>query len=271
MFADDTLVYLREEDDLKVLMVVLSLFCYVSNAWFNDKKYEALPVGAPEYRKRLCETWMLNSKQGNCLKEEVKIVGDGEALRTLGAWVGHSIDLTRNWDAIIDQQVSIMDRWAKMNVSLKGKELVLKSLVASHAFFLATVNGILTKVIKAMHKNMSQFLWDGKQGSLNWKEATMPRCKGGLGVPDLFARRDSITIKWIQQWMSEPSICPVWAYVVDEIMAANVASKPMVEQRSRLDWALQSWQDTAWEMTSCLSLLGRWQIQPASTTWAWMC
>lgn len=243
MFADDTLVYLRESDDLKTLTVILAIFCLLSNARFNENKYEALAVGNPEYRQRVIETRNLNNREGNRLKDNIKIIKEGQSMRTLGAWIGHKTDTCPQWNKILEKQKSILDKWSTMNLSYKGKELVLKALVTSRTLFLATVNGISNNMIEEMHKEMKKFLWDNKRSSMAWKDAIMPREKGGLSIPDLSVRKDVIAIMWLKKWFTEPEKRPTWAYVVDEIVFENVADNPIIENKSRISWLLQSWQE----------------------------
>ena len=243
MFADDTLIYLTINDDICILFLILDKFCYVSNAKFNEKKYEALPLGDPEFRKKLTETRKLNDLPGNVLRNEIRIIKEGEPMRTLGAWIGHNIDISPNWNNIVEKQKEIMNKWSTMNISLKGKELILKSLIASRAFFLATVNGIPNHIIDQIHKNMRHFVWDGKKGSLNWKEAVMPREKGGLALPDLYVHKDCITISWIKRWLTKHKNRPTWAYIVDEIIFENVAKDPHIDDLSKISWILQSWHE----------------------------
>jgi len=46
------------------------------------------------------------------------------------------------WDKIIKAQEKIIDMWSNTNLTYKGKEIILKSLVQSKANYLATVNGM---------------------------------------------------------------------------------------------------------------------------------
>jgi hypothetical protein len=243
MFADDTLVYLKENDNLVVLTETLDMFCKMSNARFNEHKYEALPLGSKEYRKNLIATRKLNDMPGNNLKNSIRVIRDGQSMRTLGAWIGHDTDTCPQWSKILEKQRKIMSKWSSMNMSFKGKELVLKALVTSRTLFLATVNGISNSLINEMHKEMRKFLWDDKRSCMTWNDVIMPREKGGLSIPDLAVRKDVIAIMWLQKWFSEPRVRPIWAYVVDEIVFENVASQPKIENLSRINWLLQSWHE----------------------------
>ena len=50
-------------------------------------------------------------------------------MRTLGSWVGNKKNDNAQWERIIKNQEKVITIWSKMNISTKGKELVLKALV----------------------------------------------------------------------------------------------------------------------------------------------
>ncbi|EIW58329.1 uncharacterized protein TRAVEDRAFT_100218, partial [Trametes versicolor FP-101664 SS1] len=50
LFADDTTVYLSEEDDFQVLQSVLDTWCSAAKARFNIGKTEIIPLGSREFR-----------------------------------------------------------------------------------------------------------------------------------------------------------------------------------------------------------------------------
>ncbi|KAE9396834.1 hypothetical protein BT96DRAFT_780838, partial [Gymnopus androsaceus JB14] len=50
LFADDTTVFLNEEDGLEDLEKILDNWCMASTAVFNIAKTQILPIGKKEYR-----------------------------------------------------------------------------------------------------------------------------------------------------------------------------------------------------------------------------
>src|SRR5882762_11214892 len=123
-------------------------------------------------------------------------------MQTLGACIGNNIDTHPQWDAILEKQKFVMDTWAKLYPSYKGKELLLKTLVQSKALFLATVNGMPKDIIDKMTKQMKNFLWDEKpKGYMNWKGSTAPKSKGGLDIPDIETRLLAIQTMWIKKFL----------------------------------------------------------------------
>jgi ribonuclease HI/exonuclease III len=241
-FADDTLLYLSEKDDHKILKEALDLFCCASTAKFNEEKTEYIPVGSEMFRKDVIENKRIGQ---NIFPLNAKIVKDGESIRTLGAWVGNNISAQPQWERILDQQRKTMELWHKMNLSYKGKELVLKALVQSRALFLATVNGMPQNIIENMKGEMKDFIWDyKKRGLVKWEAITLDRSQGGLGFPDISLRVEAIQIMWLKKWLAPPQQRPTWAFVVDEILKENITPNPLVEANACVSWALQSWHES---------------------------
>jgi len=242
LFADDTLVYLREDDDFKELERILTRFCLASTAKFNLGKTEYLPIGDKNYRAQV----IANHKVGeNTIEEGITIIKDGEPMRTLGAWVGNNADVTQQWDWIIKKQEKVIKTWEGNNLSYQGKELILKALIQSRAVFLTTVNGMPKNVEEKLTKMYKDFLWDGKKrGLMAWKQAAAPRENGGLNVPDVKSRVQAIQLMWFKRWLNTTSERPLWAHIIDAIIAKNAPKTPITDENSRLNWMLQGWQES---------------------------
>jgi len=244
LFADDTLIYMNEQDDMNEVKEIIEVFCKASTAKFNLEKTEYLPVGKPEYREKVETTRRINNKPGNKIPNNITIIKEGQTMRTLGSWVGNGGNQNPQWNSIIKKQQDILEKWGKMRPSYRGKELILKALVQSRALFLATVNGMPKETEKKMQKEMKLFLWNGKRGKVSWKEATRRRTEGGLGMPDMKARNEAIQIIWLQKYLTPGNKRPRWAFIVDRILAKNAVKKPIVDENSKISWIMQTWHES---------------------------
>ena len=242
LFADDTLVYLREDDDFKELERILTRFCLASTAKFNLGKTEYLPIGTKEYREQVIATRKVGD---NTIDEGIRIIKEGEPMRTLGAWVGNNADTSQQWDWIIKKQERVLKTWEGNHLSYQGKELILKALVQSRAMFLTTVNGMPRNIEEKLTKMYKDFLWDNKsRGLMTWKQVASTRKQGGLNVPDVKSRVQAIQLMWFKRWLSTTNERPLWAHIVDAIIAINAPKIPMTDERSRINWMLQTWQES---------------------------
>ena len=242
LFADDTLVYIQENDNLKILETIIDKFCKASTAKFNMEKTEYLPIGNKTYRKNVIETRQIGTNEK--LQENLKIIPDGTAMRTLGAWVGNETKTYPQWQKILEKQKEIMDKWSEANLSFRGKELILKALVQSRALFLATVNGMPKDIQETMTKEMKNFLWNNRKGLMCWDEIIAERELGGLGIPDIIARTEAIQVIWLKKWLAPRKKRKLWAKITDEILKANVPSKPMVKEQNIISWISQNWNES---------------------------
>ena len=242
LFADDTLVYLGKDDNMNTLDQIIGTFCTASTAKFNVDKTEILPVGKKEFREEMIRERKMGE---NVITIDKRIIKEGESMRTLGSWVGNAKTDTLQWEKIIKSQEKIIESWNKMNLTTKGKELVLKSLVQSKAVFLATVNGMPKNVEEELEKMYHSFLWNGKvKGLMKWEHVVEKRSKGGLGIPDIAARVEAIEIMWLKRWLSPKEKRPKWAYIMDMILNESIAKKPLIDKESRLNWLIQSWHES---------------------------
>ena len=245
LFADDTLLYIRATDSLRKVNKILETFCSASTAVFNKEKTEYLPIGPKEYREKVINTRKIGERQSNIIPQELTIIKDKQPMRTLGAWIGNSINIQDKWQSIIEKQTRILNKWKTMHPSYRGKELILKALITSRAWFLATVNGMPKDIEKQMSKLIRDFLWDGRRnGYIPWKEAIAPRNKGGLNMPDIKARLEAIELMWVKKWLAPKEDKPDWAYYTNQIIKKNITKEPQTEINATENWILQSWQES---------------------------
>jgi len=129
LFADDTLVYMNENDNKKTLEQAIKNFCEVSTAKFNNEKSEVLPIGTKEYRNNIIKTRIVNKTNNEKLDQAIRIVEDNDSLRTLGAHIGNDSETSMQWETILKKQSRILKKWSKTSLLSKGKELILKALI----------------------------------------------------------------------------------------------------------------------------------------------
>jgi len=140
LFADDTLVYMNEKNNNKILKQTIRNFCKASTAKFNNEKSEILLIDTKEYRNNIIKTRTINKTNNNKLDQAIRIIEDNNSLRILGAHIGNDSKTSVQWGTILKRQSRILKKWSKTSLSSKGKKLVLKALIQSRALYLATAN-----------------------------------------------------------------------------------------------------------------------------------
>ena len=112
------------------------------NLGADSDKTEILPIGSEKYRKLVIEKRQTSESEEDKISEEIWIVKNRKTLRTLGSYMGNKTNQVTQWNQILKKQNEVLNAWKTLNLSISGKELILKSLIQSRALFLATVNGM---------------------------------------------------------------------------------------------------------------------------------
>lgn len=240
MFTDNTLVYLDKQDKMERLNKVLKTFCRASTAKVNIEKTEYLPVGENDFRKKVIEERIWGKNQ---IEIGPRIIKDSKSMRTLGSWVGNEKNDRIQWEKIMENQQKVINMWSKMNLSYRGKELVLKALIQFKATYLMTVNGLPKDIKDKMKRMYKEFIWDNKKALMSWEQIIAPRDKGRLRVPDIKSRLEVIEIMWIKKWLALTEKRPKWATILNKIIMEKIPKSPMIDRKSRISWILQSWHE----------------------------
>ena len=119
--------------------------------------------------------------------------------------------------------------------------MITKNLVVSLAQYLMTVNGISTKNLLTMEKNIRKFIWSGKRGQLAWERAILPIKEGGISAPSVKIRYESIKVGWLKRWWRPEPDRPDWAEVANKLAYQNTHQKPKIEKNSVREWITQTW------------------------------
>jgi hypothetical protein len=161
LFADDTTVYMSENDSWTTLMEITESWCIASKAKFNVNKTEILPYGGKEWRTELAETRRCN-REGEMIPNGIHIVPDGKMMRSLGAWFGNEATLDEPWGPTMEKIDKDLERWNKNHPTLEGRKLVIQMVIGGRTQYLTQVQGMSTEVQKRLERRVRDFLWDGK-------------------------------------------------------------------------------------------------------------
>ncbi|OCH95328.1 hypothetical protein OBBRIDRAFT_717744, partial [Obba rivulosa] len=141
LFADDTTTYLSELDDFATLQQLLDTWCSASGAKFNIGKTEIIPIGTEEYRQRVVTTRRMNSTSA-AIPAAIHIAHDGEATRSLGAWIGNKIDDAAPWSSNLEKVAAELLRWGRSNPTLRGRRLIVQMMIGGITQYMAKAQGM---------------------------------------------------------------------------------------------------------------------------------
>ncbi|KAI0054455.1 hypothetical protein BV25DRAFT_1784342, partial [Artomyces pyxidatus] len=195
LFADDTTVYLSHLDNYSDLTTLLQKWCIASTARFNLNKTEIIPIGKPTYRAQLIASRQMNDN-ALPLPPGIHIATEGEAVRSLGAWIGNNTDTSVPWTRVVNRIVAALDRWSQCHPSkTTGRPLIIQMIVGGMTQYLAKVQGTPPAIEKKLMKIIRDFMWGPiHTPPINSKTLSLPREQGGLKVLDIQARNEAIQL-----------------------------------------------------------------------------
>ncbi|KAH9910805.1 uncharacterized protein BXZ73DRAFT_93580 [Epithele typhae] len=231
LFADDTTVFLAEEDDFADLQRIL-------DTW----KTQIIPIGAPTYRKELLRAHAAGEIPKN-YPSDVHMAQDGEATRVLGAWIGNGVDDEGVWTPVLAKVAKTLERWTISHPTLEGKRHVVQMFLGGMTQFLTDVQCMPDLVRKCLNKITSAFLWNDRQTPpINRETTYLPFEFGGMQILDLKSRNEAIAIMWLKEYLTFNAKKPWWTYLADDIFASQVSLDQCPrEHHLRLNPFLQAW------------------------------
>jgi hypothetical protein len=242
-FADDTNLYLSHTDCFDRVRQILQEWCEVSGAKFNIEKTEIIPIGSPAHRALVSTTRKINPLDHSEFDARIRIAADGEAVRSLGAWIGNNTNDVEPWEPIIDKINNALKLWEKAHPSMPGRKLIVQAVIGGHTQFLMKAQGMPDNIEAALTKIIWNFMWE--KDSFPRIALDLLQCPidhGGLDLLDLRARNEAIEITWLKSYLNFSPSRPPWAAVTDLIIAAT--ARPGTVARARKNLFLQTWEAT---------------------------
>ena len=195
MFANDTNLYLKNHDYMDHVQTLLNEWCHVLGAKFNIEKTEIILLGSETHQQRVIQTCKLNPQDQTLLNNHIKITRDGNAVRSLGAWIGNNTNMKTPWEPVLDSISKNLKTWGKSNPILIGWKLIAQAVISGHTQFLAKAQGMPKEIENALTKIARDFIWKGgTMSKIALENLHQPIEKGGLNLLDIKAWNEAIEI-----------------------------------------------------------------------------
>ncbi|KAF9553195.1 hypothetical protein CPC08DRAFT_738004 [Agrocybe pediades] len=240
LFADDTTVYLTEEDDYSYLIEILNTWCRVSGAKFNEQKTVLIPIGTREYRHGLLTSRKLK-EGGESIPDGCAIAADGTPVRVLGAYVGNNVSNAEVWTPTLEKITLKLVRWSKGHPTQDGRQKIVGMDVGGMTQYLTKVQGMSPEVEEEVTKQIRNFMWDDKSPMVGMETLCAPIAEGGKGLLDIRARNEAIELMKVKTYLSKPEDRPRWAFVADRLIAQSSPVSQNVSDNLKTNPFLQSW------------------------------
>ena len=167
--GDTTLILDGSCESLVSSLAMLDDFSKVSGLRLNDKKTEALWIGASIENDKI----LLSGKELKWPKDTVK---------SLGLWISTDRELSAssNYNEKLEKVKEILRCWKYRRLTLIGKITVIKSLVVSQLVYLLSPLCSNYKVLNEINDLLYTFLWNGKGDKIKRKVMINDFGLGGL-------------------------------------------------------------------------------------------
>ena len=190
MLADDTNIFMKYcKESLDHVLLSLEQFSRVSGLIINFEKSSAYCIG------------MKNAKE---LDVKNRIYWAKDIIETLGVKIPthKGIDVQKlNYEPKIVKIENIIKSWSSRNLSLRGKVIVIRSLIMSQFQYIVSVIGPpCQKVVQRINKIIYKYLWNGSE---KLKRSIMINSleEGGLNVPDFETICKCAMIRWVHRYI----------------------------------------------------------------------
>ena len=241
LFADDTTLFLSKNDHFDTVGNLLQTWCKASGAKFNIEKTEIIPIGTEAHRLNVANTRKINSEDPTPLDNKIKIARDGDAVRSLGAWVGNKVGDLTPWETILDKMRKRLAVWAKSNPTLYGKRLIIQAVIGGYTQFLTKAQGMPPHIEAAINEIIRNFIWENDvHPRIALKHLYKPLNDGGLNLLDIQTRNEAIDLVWLRDYLNLTPSRQMWAKVTDILI--NAAAPPGTSAVATINTFLQTWE-----------------------------
>ena len=240
LFAKNTTLYLSECDSFNIVEPKLRTWCNVSGAKFNIEKMEIIPLGTETHRNNIITMRKINPQDHTALDNRIHIAKDGEAVRSLGAWIGNHTTNITPWELTLDKIQKRIELWKRSNITLYSKQLIIQAIIRGLTQFLAMAQGMPEHIETAITQMTRDFIWDNDTAlRMTLEHLEKPIEEGGLNILNIKACNKAIEIMWLKLYLEISLSHPAWAIVTDLII--NAATPLGTSVIVRVNTFTQSW------------------------------
>lgn len=120
--------------------------------------------------------------------------------------------------------------------------MIIQMIIGGMTQYLTTVQGMPADIERSLTKTISDFIWEEKRPAINSNTLQLPVKEGGLGILDLKARNEAITLMKLKAYLDLSPNRPTWAYVADALIGEAVTRQSRgVHKLAKINIFLQSW------------------------------
>ena len=184
-YADDATLILGNIESIEVAVDTINQFSKLAGPKLNIEKTKGIWLG---------------SLKDLGLRKYHNILWTGKPVKCLGIYLGHDTHKCRflNWDKKLESAKKVLATWNQRApaLTIKGKILVIKTLVLSKMVFPASLLEVPDYIVKELNKMMFTFIW-GKTDRIKRSQLINTEINGGMNMVHIESFFASLKAAWV--------------------------------------------------------------------------
>lgn len=194
--ADDTTIFVTDNKEFTMLEKIFYTYSEGSGSKINVQKTQGLWLGAWKNRQ---------DTPGN-------FKWTNEKIKILGIYFGNEVRPEDNWAERLNRMKSVLNRWKERSLTLKGKSVVVNSLIGGSLAYCGSVLSCPDDLIKKMNDVIMDFYWSGKPDKIKRDTIRGPSNLGGTGLINIECKLQALKLKWLNKYTQ---VQGKWKYLFD--------------------------------------------------------
>lgn len=184
LYADDVLLLGEWSHD----NLILRIFNIISGLKVNSAKSSIFGIGMSEPE---IHQFALNSG----------LHPGSMPFSYLGLQIGANMNISRNWNPVIEAFNKRLSRWKGKNLSMGGRLSLIQSVLSSLPLYYFSLFRAPKKVLDQLERIRRKLLSSGcKEGKninwVKWEKVILPKQEGGLGIGSLKGANLALLARW---------------------------------------------------------------------------
>ena len=202
-YADDTTGCLSDLNSARRFLYVVNQFGSFSGLKLNREKTEGMWLG----KDRMNTSTPLGISWSNT------------PFRMLGIFLSYdTVSFERfNFSDKINKCKHILNDWNRRRLTLFGRTQIVKTFIISQFLYVSSALYFPETYVKKINDMIFEFIWSGRKPKLKRDVLHLPKCQGGLNVPNFQNMLKIAQIKWIKLFI-ETDIRP-WKTIFEYLFS----------------------------------------------------
>ena len=209
--ADDTTILTSNMKDIPKILKLLKVFYEISGLKTNVDKTVAYKLG--------------RNKDFTHSTHYLGLTWSKPPINLLGISITENIDDLKkeNFTNRIESMSLLTRIWSGRNLSMKGKLVVINSLLIPKLIYPCTILDVPTDTVKKVSNIIRDFFWNWKRPKIKVDVLVRKIENGGIKYPCLDCKIKSWKTLWAIRALKTEHLKPLWTRIVDKLLPTGIS------------------------------------------------